>query len=146
MFLLKFGNVPTVWYFWGEMFRQCGIFGGKCSDIVVFFGGNVPTVWYFWGEMFRQCGIFERKCSDSVVFFAFHSIICTEQDKIYCLYFCTLPSNYYLIFTCCFGVTIISPTYGCHLSSPPVLSGYRVAITTDFVSSNLDQDEVYNIM
>ena len=62
------GNVPTVWYFWGEMFRQCdifwgemfrqcgifwgkysdsGIFGGKFSDIVVFWGGNVPTLWYF---------------------------------------------------------------------------------------------------
>jgi hypothetical protein len=88
------------------MFRQRGIFGGKCSDSVVFVGGNVPTVWYFWGEMFRQCGIFWGKCSDSVVFlggnfptlwyffgemfrhcefvvfFAFYFIICTEQDKI----------------------------------------------------------------
>jgi hypothetical protein len=51
---------------------------------VVFFGGNVPTVWYFWMEMFRQCDVFGRKCSDIVVFFAFHFIICTEQDKIYC--------------------------------------------------------------
>ena len=79
MFLLDFGNVPTVWYFLGEMFRQCGIFGGKfsdsvvffggnvptvcyffgkCSDSVVFLGGNVPTVWYLLGEMFRHCGIF----------------------------------------------------------------------------------------
>ena len=78
------GNVPTVWYFWGEMFRQCGIFWGKCSDSVVFLDGNVPTVWCFWEEMFRQCGIFWGKCSDIVVFFAFHFIICTEQDKIYC--------------------------------------------------------------
>ena len=53
--------------FFGEMFRQCGIFWGKCSDSVVFLDGNVPTVWYFWEEMFRHCGI-----------------ICTEQDKIYC--------------------------------------------------------------
>ena len=57
------GNVPTVWYFWGEIFRQCGIFWRKCSDSVVFFlgkcsdsmanlGGNVPTVWYLLEEMF----------------------------------------------------------------------------------------------
>ena len=51
------GNVPTVWYFLGEIFRQCGIFWRKCSDSVLF----------FW-EMFRQRGIFGRKCSDSVVF------------------------------------------------------------------------------
>ena len=81
---------------------DCGIFLGKCSD----------------------CGIFWGKCSDSVVYFAFHSIICTEQDKIYCLYFCTLPSNYYLIFTCCFGVTIISPTYGCHCGAPEFTTGF----------------------
>ena len=67
MFTLEFGNVPTVWYFLGEMF---------------------PTVWYFLGEMFRQCGIFWGNVPTvSVVFFAFHFIICTEQDKIYCLYF-----------------------------------------------------------
>ena len=86
VFLLDFGNVPTVWYFlffyWIlEMFRQCGIFCfsigfWKCSDSVVFVVflldfGNVPTVWYFFLvflldflffywilEMFRQCGIF----------------------------------------------------------------------------------------
>jgi hypothetical protein len=93
------GNVPTVWYFLEEMFRHCGIFWRKCSDSVVFSGGNVPKLWYFLEEMFRQCGIFSGKCSDSVVFFAFHFSICTEQDKIDCLYLCTLPSNYYLIFT-----------------------------------------------
>ena len=69
----------------------------------------------------------------------------------------------------CFGITIISPTYGAtvdNLSSPPVVSGYHVAQSlvfciifcgsllvlltttyaiTDVVSSNLDQDKVYNI-
>ena len=60
MFLLEFEKCSDSVVFLGEMFQQCGIFGGKCSDSVVFFGGNVPTV----------------------VFFAFHFIICTEQDKI----------------------------------------------------------------
>jgi hypothetical protein len=95
--------VPTVWYLLEEMFRQCGIFGGKCSDSVVFFGGNVPTVWYFLGGNVQTVWYFLWECSDSVVFFAFHFIICTEQEKIYCLYFSMLPSNYYLIFTCDFN-------------------------------------------
>jgi hypothetical protein len=69
----------------------------------------------------------------------------------------------------CFGITIISPTYGAtvdNLSSPLVVSGDHVAHSlvfcvifcgsllvlftttypiTDVVSSNLDQDKVYNI-
>ena len=60
------GNVPD-WYFLGEMFQQCGIFRGKCSDSVIFFGGNVPTVWYFLGKMCRQWYFWENVLS--VVFF-----------------------------------------------------------------------------
>jgi hypothetical protein len=87
-FLLDYGTIPTVWYFFWN-YSDSGIFW-NCSDSVVFFL-ELPTVWYFL-ELFQQCGIFGTiptvwyffgtiptvwyfwNCSDSGIFFIFHFI------------------------------------------------------------------------
>jgi len=80
VFLLDFGTVPTVWYYWFfywtlELFRHCGIISlsigfWKCSDSVA------SLVFLLDLELFRQCSIIGfsiglRNCSDNVVLFVF---------------------------------------------------------------------------
>ena len=81
VFLLEFGNVPTVWYFlffyWSlEMFRQCGIFCFSIGSLEMFRQCGIFCFSIGSLEMFRHCGIFcfsigVWKCSDSVAFFVF---------------------------------------------------------------------------
>ena len=138
IFLVDFGNVPTVWYLLFfqilEMFRQCGIFCfsrfWKCSDSVVFFCFS-----RFW------------KCSDSVVFFVFLDFgnVRTVWYIFAFLDFGNVPTVWYFLFFILFFtkplryITEISLNVALnisqirdigqiqeHLSSPPVFSGVRV--------------------
>ena len=62
-FLLDYGTIPTVWYFFWN-YSDSGIFW-NCSDSVVFFL-ELPTVWYFWN--YSDSVVFFWNYSDSVVF------------------------------------------------------------------------------